>query len=286
MQDHRHSSGFTGDEPRQSLATGFRNVDTSGDTGACKHCLDLIAGIPFFRQIKEESYRIIADTNPSGVLDAGCGAGADLAGLAACVPPECQLVGLDASATLLARAAERTGECKERCSLVRGDVTKIPCKGGSFDACRIDRVLQHLRNPDAAVRELARVLKPGGVLVAFDNDWDTFSISLDDEDTAARICRSWRDSFASGRIGQDLTGLFEACGITAIRTEPRVLVLTDLSLAKQVFDLPDLLERMVQSGSLTPGETASIWEELIRKARKGMFSAGYTGYLVRGTKPG
>ena len=271
---------------RQSLATGFRNVDSSGDTGACHRCLDLIAGIPFFREIKEESFRIIADTNPSRVLDAGCGTGADLAGLAFRVPSECQLVGLDASGTLLARAAERTGEYRERCSLVRGDLTKIPCKGNVFDACRIDRVLQHLKVPEAGIRELVRVLKPGGTLIAFDNDWDTLTISLDDEDTAARICRSWCDSFASGRIGQDLSGLFEACGITAIRAEPRVLLLTDLSLAKQVFDLPDLLERMVQSGSLSPGENASIWEELIRRTRKGRFSAGYTGYLVRGTKPG
>jgi SAM-dependent methyltransferase len=147
-------------------------------------------------------------------------------------------------------------------------------------------VLQHLRDPGAGVHELTRILKPGGMLVAFDNDWDTFSISLDDHDHATRISRSWRDSFASGRVGRDLHRLFEACGITAIRAEPQTIELTDLSIAKQVFDLPDLMERMVRAGTLGSGEAAVIWEELIRKARKGMFSAGYTGYLVRGTKPG
>jgi SAM-dependent methyltransferase len=271
---------------RQSLATGFRNVDTSGDTDACHRCLELIAGIPYFREIKEESFRIIGDTKPMRVLDAGCGAGADLATLAARVPPGCELVGLDASDALLSRAAEQTGGCRERCSLVRGDLTKVPCKENVFDACRIDRVLQHIHEPEAALRELVRVMKPGGVLVAFDNDWDTFSISLGDLEITSRIRQTWRDSFASGRVGRDLSGIFEACGITAVRAEPRELVLTDLSIAKQVFDLPDLLERMVRAGDLEPGETAVIWEELIRKARKGMFSAGYTGYLVRGTKPG
>ncbi len=271
---------------RQSLATGFRNVDTSGDTDACHRCLDLIAGIPFFREIKEESFRIITDTRPLRVLDAGCGAGADLVALASRVSPECQLVGLDASEALLSRAAERTSGCRERCSLVRGDITKIPCHDDTFDACRIDRVLQHLREPEAAIRELARVLKPGGVLVAFDNDWETFSISLGDKDISARIRRAWHDSFASGRVGKNLPSLFEACGITAVRSEPRELVLTDLATAKQVFDLPDLLERMVRAGDLEPGDTAVIWEELIRTERKGGFRAGYTGYLVRGTKDG
>ncbi|HEX3002023.1 MAG TPA: methyltransferase domain-containing protein [Methanoregula sp.] len=270
---------------RQSLATGFRNVDTSGDTDACHRCLDLIAGIPFFRGIKEESFRIIADTRPRQVLDAGCGAGADLVALAALVSPECRLVGLDASAALLSRAVERTTTgCREQCSLARGDITQTPFRDDAFDACRIDRVLQHLNKPDAAVRELARILRPGGVLVAFDNDWESFSISLGDQEIAARIRKAWHNSFASGRIGRHLPSLFETCGITAVRAESRELVLTDLAMATQVFDLPDLLERMVRAGELEPGETAIIWEELIRTEKKGAFKAGYTGYLVRGIK--
>lgn len=271
---------------RQSLATGFRNVDSSGDTDACHRCLELIAGIPYFREIKEESFRIIADSHPLRVLDAGCGVGTDLVALSTRLPEGCGIVGIDASESLLARAAERTTGCREWCSLVRGDITRSPFRDGAFEACRIDRVLQHIREPETVIRELARVLKPGGVLVAFDNDWETFSISLGDQEIAARIRRAWHDSFASGRIGKDLPSLFEACGITAVRAEPRELVLTDLSTAKQVFDLPDLLERMVRAGNLEPGETAVIWEELIRTERKGGFRAGYTGYLVRGTKEG
>ena len=269
---------------RQSLATGFRNVDSSGDTDACHRCLDLITGIPFFRDVKKESFRILADTNPSLVLDAGCGVVTDLVSLASHLPAVCGIVGMDASGSLLSLAAERTKGIQGQCSLVRGDLTNLPCRADVFDACRIDRVLQHIREPETVIRELARVLKPGGVLIAFDNDWDTFSISLGDQEIAARIRRAWHDSFASGKVGRDLSGMFETCGITAVRAEPRELVLTDLATAKQVFDLPDLLERMVRAGGIEPGETAIIWEELIRTERKGGFRAGYTGYLVRGTK--
>jgi len=269
---------------RQSLATGFRNVDSSGDTDACHRCLDLITGIPFFRDVKQESFRILADTNPSLVLDAGCGVGTDLVSLASHLPSGCGIVGIDASGSLLSRAVERTKGIQGQCSLVRGNLTKLPCRADIFDACRIDRVLQHIRKPETVIRELARVLKPGGVLIAFDNDWDTFSISLGDQEIAARIRRAWHDSFASGKVGRDLSGMFETCGITTVRAEPRELVLTDLATAKQVFDLPDLLERMVRAGGIEPGETAIIWEELIRTERKGGFRAGYTGYLVRGTK--
>ena len=186
--------------PQQYLATGFRDVDRSGDTTACTRCLDLLADIPFFHAVKEESFRIIAGTEPALVLDAGCGAGNDLCALAPLLPPSSRIAGLDASAALLSTAAERTALHRDRCFLLRGDLSHIPCRSGVFDACRIDRVLQHIPDPEQAIRELIRVLEPGGTLVAFDNDWDTLSIGVSDTDVSAWLTRFWSDSFASGRI--------------------------------------------------------------------------------------
>lgn len=269
---------------RQSLATGFRNVDTSGDPGACHHCLDLIAHIPFFRNVKRDSIRIIADAGAKWVLDAGCGAGSDLATLASCLPEPCDIVGLDTSGTLLARAWERP-EIRSRCSLVKGDILNSSFRDGSFDACRIDRVLQHLQAPVQAIHEIVRIIRPGGMIVVFDNDWDTFSISLDDREIATRISRFWRDSFASGRIGRDLPRLFRECGLVEIHAEPRLLELNDLSVAEQIFDLPYLLERMELAGVLAPDETTAINQEILHRASEGTFSSGYTGHLVQGRKP-
>jgi len=271
---------------RQSLATGFRDVDNSGDTHACHQCLDLIAGIPFFHEIKEDSFRIIADADPDYVLDAGCGAGTDLVTLASCLPEKCQFFGLDMSGSLLARAAERTKGIRDWCLLVRGDITNIPCRDGIFDACRIDRVLQHVHEPEQGIHELARILKPGGTLIAFDNDWDTFSISLDNQDLAARLAGFWRDSFASGRIGRDLPGIFSECRIADIHAVPRTLALTDFSLAEHVFDIPVLLNRTEQAGMITHDEGITIREELHQRIEEGTFSSEYTGFLVWGKKLG
>lgn len=289
MRGTRSPASTSGESPghiRQSLASGFRNVDSSGDAAAYRRCLDLIAGIPFFRDVKEESYRIIADTSPQTVLDAGCGAGTDIITLATRLPADGQVFGIDASKSLLAHAAERNRGCRGRCSLIMGDIMNIPCRNGVFDACRVDRVLQHIREPKRATGELVRVTAPGGILVAFDNDWDTFWISLDDRELEGVLARFWRDSFASGRIGRDLPGLFRKAGLDGIRAEPRKLVLTDLSVAGQVFDLPDLIDRTELAGVLTPAEAAEVRTELRCRARKGTFSSGYTGFIVQGTKPG
>ncbi len=288
MRGTRSPASPAGEPPghsRKSLATGFQNVDRSGDTFVFNRCLDLIAGISFFRDVKEESYRIISGASPGSVLDAGCGVGTDIATLVPLLPLHCQVFGMDASKSLLARAAERTGDCRGRCPLILGDITTIPCRNGVFGACRVDRVLQHIREPERAIQELVRVTAPGGILVAFDNDWDTFRFSLDDRELVAVIARFWRDSFASGRIGRNLPGLFVQSGLGDVRAEPRKLVLNDFSVAAQVFDLPDLIDRTEQAGVLAPAEASEVRTELRCRAKEGTFSSGYTGFLVQGTKP-
>ena len=271
--------------PAPYLATGFRDVDGTGDTPACTRCLDLIADIPFFRDIKQESFRIISSAEPALVLDAGCGAGNDLAALALLLPETSRLVGLDASAALLFTAAERTASFRGRCDLVRGDLLRLPFASGTFSACRIDRVLQHIHNPAHVIEELVRVLAPGGLLIAFDNDWDTLAISLGDTGAAEKITRSWSDSFASGRIGKDLAWIFCDSGLRHVSAEPRTLALPDLALAERLYDLPALLCRMKNAGVFSGTDIAEIRRDLSARADAGTFTSGYTGWLVMGRKP-
>ena len=195
---------MTGPEPSPApyLATGFRDVDRSGNTTACTNCLDLLSYIPFFRDIKQESFRIIAGTEPTLVLDAICGAGNDLCALAPLLPPAAPDRPASMRVPPFLPPQQNGPPPTGRCILIRGDLMNIPCRNGVFDACRIDRVLQHIPDPGRVIGELARVLAPGGTLVAFDNDWDTLSIGMSDTDASARLTRFWSDSFASGRIGK------------------------------------------------------------------------------------
>jgi SAM-dependent methyltransferase len=56
-----------------------------------------------------------------------------------------------------------------------GDVYALPFADASFDVVHAHQVLQHLTEPVRALRELRRVLKPGGVLAARDGDYSCFS---------------------------------------------------------------------------------------------------------------
>jgi SAM-dependent methyltransferase len=94
-------------------------------------------------------------------LDSGCGTG----GLAFALAPHVgEVVGVDVRADYLEAAAERA---PENARFVEGDAMALPFEYGMFDIAACIRVLHHVRRPELAVSELARVTRPGGrVLVA------------------------------------------------------------------------------------------------------------------------
>ena len=90
------------------------------------------------------------------VVDAGCGTGALAFALA---PHVAEVVGVDTRADYLeaARAA-----APENVRFLEGDVMALPFGYGEFDIAACHRVLHHVRRPELAVSELARVTRLGG----------------------------------------------------------------------------------------------------------------------------
>jgi SAM-dependent methyltransferase len=96
------------------------------------------------------------------VLDDGCGNGFLFEVGAPLAAPGARLIGVDISAGMLAKARRHSAD------LVRGDSARLPFADGCFDAVFARSLLHHLPEPEAGVREIARVLRPGGELVALD----------------------------------------------------------------------------------------------------------------------
>jgi demethylmenaquinone methyltransferase / 2-methoxy-6-polyprenyl-1,4-benzoquinol methylase len=95
------------------------------------------------------------------VLDACCGTG-DLALAAAAEGGH--VTGLDFSPAMLERAARKSAEIE----WVQGDLLALPFEDGSFDAVTVGFGVRHAEDLDAALRELWRVLRPGGRLALLD----------------------------------------------------------------------------------------------------------------------
>jgi len=104
-----------------------------------------------------------ADRPPAAVLDVACGPGNVTRALAAGVGEGGLVVGLDASRTMLARAAADSAG-SEIC-YVRGDAVHLPFAGASFDAVCCFGALYLFDDPWTAVDGMTRALRPGGRLI-------------------------------------------------------------------------------------------------------------------------
>jgi ubiquinone/menaquinone biosynthesis C-methylase UbiE len=95
------------------------------------------------------------------VLDLGVGPGTSALEMARADPSR-RHVGLDVSAQMLERARAHAREAGVRLALVRGDALHLPLFDGSVDGATGHSILYLLPDPAAALREVRRVLRPGG----------------------------------------------------------------------------------------------------------------------------
>lgn len=95
------------------------------------------------------------------VLDAGCGTGGLIRRLSG-LHPAWRWTGVDLSPAACRFARERVGPTTE---IKEASVTELPFPDASFDAVVSADVLYHVADDAAALREFARVLRPGGVVI-------------------------------------------------------------------------------------------------------------------------
>jgi ubiquinone/menaquinone biosynthesis C-methylase UbiE len=102
------------------------------------------------------------------LLDVGCGPGTITVDLATAVAPG-STVGIDNAPAAL--EAARALDAGPTVHFELGDVTQLPFPDRSFDVVHAHQVLQHLPDPVGALREMARVARPGGLVAARDSDY-------------------------------------------------------------------------------------------------------------------
>jgi 2-polyprenyl-3-methyl-5-hydroxy-6-metoxy-1,4-benzoquinol methylase len=131
--------------------------------------------IPFIRATTTRYTRLAGErlTDPDAwLLDIGCGVGA----LSFPLMNKCTVIAFDVSRKAVRRANEeaRAKGLMKNGTFYVGDGSFLPFLNGSFDHVNTLGVLHHLPNPKQAIADIQRILKPGGVHFAIENNKSAF----------------------------------------------------------------------------------------------------------------
>ena len=220
------------------------------------------------------------------VLEAGCGLGRDAEAMADQVGPDGHVTGTDLSHELIAEALARTAAKRDRLSFQVADIYDLPFHASSFEAGRVDRVLQHLEDPATAVAQMAWVVRPGGRVVLMEPDWESVTVGgVDPRITRAVVAHENR-MHAAGHVGRDLPALLSDAGCHGIACELVPLVVRDLGTFDYLTGLGKSLQAVVAAGTVSRSDGEAWWAGLQARESDNCFVGSIIGTIAVGVVSG
>jgi len=151
---------------------------------------------------------------------------------------------------------------------------------------RSERTLQWITDPEAAVAEMARVSRPGGLVSVIDTDWSTLAIDVGDDDLADRVREAMRTERARpSNIGSRLPDLVKASGFELVAETASTQTWNgwnpDESPAPDgCFSMSSLADDLIEAGQLSPRERQGFVSKIHQAARDDRFSMALTMFAV------
>lgn len=261
---------------------GFQDVGEAEKQAMFFRYLDNANNLESVQEYRQRILELFPVGKGERILDVGCGLGHEVQKLAGYVGASGRVVGMDKSEALIAEARRRASEASAPVEFFVGDAGKLDLADNSFDLCRAERFLIFLDDPESAIAEMVRIVRPGGHVVVFDFDYAGFSVDVSDQALMDRIRKIRMGSVPSPLIGRQLRRLFRQKGLLDVSVAPHV-VLPTYALCKLVDE--GVLANAVKQGNLSRADYDTWWRELEMAARTGHFVAAWPGYIVGGRKP-
>jgi ubiquinone/menaquinone biosynthesis C-methylase UbiE len=123
---------------------------------------------------------------PTDILDAGCGTG-EFTSRIARLFPEARATGVDLVEESLELARARCADLAPRVAFQQADIYELPFESGAFDLVACRHVLQAIPDAPRVLRELVRVLRPGGRLHLIAEDYGMIHMP------SPELARFWLD---------------------------------------------------------------------------------------------
>ncbi len=219
------------------------------------------------------------------VLDVGSGPGLLAGAMADIVGERGAVCGIDISEAMLAIAASH---CADRpwARFLRSDAGKLPLADAAFDVAVVTQVLEYVSDVDAALLELARVLRPGGRLVVLDTDWDSIVWHSADRARMQRVLAAWDAHLVDPYLPRTLAGRLRKAGFEL--TAQQLIPMFNPEFAVETYSnrMIDFIAAFVAGREGISAEEAQAWaRELRHDGAKGDYFFSVNRYLFVARKP-
>jgi SAM-dependent methyltransferase len=219
------------------------------------------------------------------IVDIGCGPGFYTAELLDEVGPDGAVLAVDVSSAMLATAARRS-EGRLNATFREGQATSLPAEDQSFDRAFVVQVLEYVADVPQALREMHRVLRPGGRGLVWDIDWSTLSWHSRDPARMERILHAWDRHLTYPALPRTLAPMLRAAGFEDVRVEPHVFATTELDPESFGAMVLRLIEGYVASLEDVGRDAAKEWAEEQRElGRRREFFFAMTQFCFTASKP-
>lgn len=190
--------------------------------------------------------------------DIGCGNGLLIQPLALAVGDTGSVVAVDNNTALL-EVARANCAGLDRIDWKQGQADDLPIGDQSIDALACAQVLLYVADVPRALREMHRVLKPGGRLAIVETDWRGTVFSSSRDDLTRRVLAAWDAAVASPNLPARLGPLLGECGFRALRVEAIPILNTSYSPTNFSSGAMEDMAILARDGGAITKEEAASW---------------------------
>jgi len=250
--------------------------------------LDAVSASSFLQQVAGNAMQLLHLQPGQRVLEVGCGNGVFLPRLAEKVGSTGKVVGIDHAEPFVQESRTRVAAAglSAVVAVEQADAYRLPFEDGVFDAAHCERVLMHLDDPDTVLREMARVVRPSGVVVAAEPDWSGIRIDHPDRQAFDLVFKRAL-SHRQNDMGLTLYRRMAQIGFVQLRYLPAWGVISDYTVLQLYgLQLKPAADALMSERAFDAERLQAVVPTLERNNAAGQFYSVGVFHVVCGTVAG
>lgn len=209
------------------------------------------------------------------LLDCGCGPGSITVGIAALNDPGA-VIGIDFAPVQVARATEAAArDGRRNVRFETGNIYSLPFESGRFERVFSHALIEHLADPQRALREMYRVLAPEGVIGVCSPDWGGFLLSPPSQALARALDAYLALQSSNGgnvQAGRNLGPHLAEAGFEAVQLSARYECYESRELIAEYLG-----QQLDEAGDAASASVLRDWS----KEKSGMFAQAWVSAVAR-----